>query len=175
MKGSAFTAEEEAESLLPTRRSLRITQRRPHGVSLPLQGVPTHLPAGAYMTTQALNLPPLSLPSASLPHTCEQQDPSYILDSQLILRTVPACDSSLQEQRGIALQRGAQLWMLVCHTRKSSLASGLPAGFAATCAACMPNAAERLCRWVRRGGRMRTECRFAATVSWGAMAATQLS
>lgn len=81
VKGSAFTAEEEAESLLPTRRSLRITQRRPHGVSTPLQGVPTHLPAGAYLATQALNLPPLSLPSASLPQACEQQDPSCIIES----------------------------------------------------------------------------------------------
>ena len=61
-------AEHEAESLLPTRRSSRITQRA--HTSEPLQGVPTHLPAGAYMATQALVLPPLSLPSASAAHAC---------------------------------------------------------------------------------------------------------
>lgn len=62
--------DDEAESLLPTRRSSRIIQRR-HHVSEPLPGVPTHLPAGTYMASQALALPPLSMPSASGAHPCE--------------------------------------------------------------------------------------------------------
>lgn len=57
-------AVEEAESLLPTRRSSRIIQR--HHVSEPLPGFPTHLPAGAYMASQALALPPLSMPGAPM-------------------------------------------------------------------------------------------------------------
>ena len=62
-------ADDEAESLLPTRRSSRITQRR-HRVSEPLPGFPTHLPAGAYLTSQGLALPPLSMPSVSGAHPC---------------------------------------------------------------------------------------------------------
>ena len=64
-------AEHDAESLLPTRRSSRITQRA--HTSEPLQGVPTHLPPGAYMASQALVLPPMSLPSASAAHACNIQ------------------------------------------------------------------------------------------------------
>ncbi len=70
VKYCACTVDDEAESLLPTRRSSRITQRR-HRVSEPLPGFPTHLPAGAYMASQGLALPPLSMPSASGVHPCE--------------------------------------------------------------------------------------------------------
>ena len=69
-RGLLASSEEDAESLLPTRRSSRVAQRR-HHVSEPLPGFPTHLPATAYMASQALMLPPLSMPSATGPHACE--------------------------------------------------------------------------------------------------------
>ena len=69
-RGLFAPSEEDAESLLPTRRSSRVAQRR-HHVSEPLPGFPTHLPATAYITSQAIMLPPLSMPSATGPHTCE--------------------------------------------------------------------------------------------------------
>ncbi|CAK0764716.1 hypothetical protein CVIRNUC_003186 [Coccomyxa viridis] len=70
-----LTEQHDAEPLLPTRRSSRITQRA--HTSEPLQGVPTHLPAGAYMASQALVLPPMSLPSASAAHAWDPQGRVY--------------------------------------------------------------------------------------------------